>query len=163
MQQRMEYRSGVGIVLVNREGLVFAGKRRDNRPPPWQMPQGGLNPGEHPEVAAFREMIEELGTRHAEVTAEIPGWISYDYPHEKSTKRAQQFKGQQHKWFLLRFTGQDHDIDVKTRHPEFSDWRWLPPQEVIKRVAPFKRDVYQKVFSIFADDIRRLGQERPQV
>jgi putative (di)nucleoside polyphosphate hydrolase len=158
MQQPTEYRSGVGIVLINREGLVFAGKRRDERPPPWQMPQGGLNLGEHPQAAAFRELIEELGTPHAVVAAEITEWLRYDYPDTKSTKRAQSFRGQQHKWFLLRFTGQDHDIDVRTRHPEFSDWRWLPPQEVIERVAPFKREVYRQVFGEFTEHIHCISR-----
>ncbi|HVI49671.1 MAG TPA: RNA pyrophosphohydrolase [Candidatus Sulfotelmatobacter sp.] len=158
MQERTEYRSGVGIVLINREGLVFAGHRRDNRPPPWQMPQGGLNPGEHPHAAAFREMAEELGTSRAVIASELADWHRYDYPDAKATKRAQHFRGQQHKWLLLRFTGQDHEIDLRTRHPEFSQWRWLPPQEVIASVAPFKRDVYRRVLADFAEDIARIRQ-----
>lgn len=148
-------------MLINREGLVFAGRRRDDRPPPWQMPQGGLDEGEHPRDAAFRELHEELGTAHAVVAAETGDWLHYDYPDAKSTKRAQSFRGQKHKWFLLRFTGQDRDIDVKTRHPEFSEWRWLPPHEVIDRVAPFKRDVYRKVFQAFAEDIHRISKAGP--
>jgi len=162
MHKRCEYRSGVGIVLINRDGLVFAGKRRDDRPPPWQMPQGGLDEGEQPREAAFRELHEELGTAHAVVAAETEDWLHYDYPDAKSTKRAAQFRGQKHKWFLLRFTGLDRDIDVKTRHPEFSEWRWLPPHEVVDRVAPFKRDVYRKVFQAFSDDIHRISKGEPQ-
>lgn len=142
-------------MLVNREGLIFAGRRRDDRPPPWQMPQGGLMPGEHPHAAAFREMAEELGTNHAVIAAELPDWHRYDYPDVTSTKRAQLFRGQQHKWLLLRFTGLDHDINLKTRHPEFSDWRWMPASEVVERVAPFKRDVYHRVLSEFSEDIHR--------
>jgi putative (di)nucleoside polyphosphate hydrolase len=153
MQDPMGYRSGVGIVLVNAENRVFAGHRRDAREPPWQMPQGGIEPGETPEQAARRELQEELGTAKATVVQVHPVWLSYDYPNATSTRRAQHYRGQRHKWFLFRFTGQDRDITLNPCHPEFSSWRWMSPAELIAQVVPFKRGVYRAALSHFFQQV----------
>lgn len=150
------YRSGVGIVLVNRDGLVFAGHRRDNREPPWQMPQGGLMAGETPYQAAFRELAEETGTAHAVIIANAPQIYRYDYPDIKSTKRAKNFRGQEHHWVLMRFTGQDQDIDLGATAPEFSDWCWMSTEEMVARVVPFKQPVYRAVLDGFTPMIHHL-------
>ena len=157
MQPVSNYRPGVGIVLVNQHGKVFAGHRRDGRQPPWQLPQGGLDQGEGPEEAVFRELAEELGTRKGLIVHTLSEWLSYDYPSELASKRARKFRGQQHKWFLVRFTGHDHDIDLCTDHPEFSQWRWMHLHEVVEEVAPFKRDVYRQVMTHFGPIIHRLS------
>jgi putative (di)nucleoside polyphosphate hydrolase len=149
------YRSGVGIVLMNRQGLIFAGHRKDGRIPPWQMPQGGLQPGEAPEQAALRELSEELGTDQATIVSFCPHWLCYDYPKATSTRRAMQFRGQRHKWFLMRFTGRDQDISIATQHAEFSSWRWMSPDDVIANVISFKRDIYQAVMQHFSPILGR--------
>jgi putative (di)nucleoside polyphosphate hydrolase len=154
MEDPMGYRSGVGIVLVNAENRVFAGHRRDAREPPWQMPQGGIEPGETLEQAAHRELQEELGTAKAVMVQVHPLWLSYDYPNATSTSRAQHYRGQRHKWFLFRFAGQDHDITLASAHPEFSSWQWMSPAELIARVVPFKRDVYRAALSHFFQPLR---------
>jgi putative (di)nucleoside polyphosphate hydrolase len=146
----MEYRSGVGIVLMNHLGLVFVGHRKDDRSPAWQMPQGGLRRGEAPEQATLRELSEELGTDKAAIISSCSQWLCYDYPKASPPRRALQFRGQRLKWFLLRFTGHDQDISVATTHPEFSSWRWMSPEDVIANVISFKRDNYRAVMRHFA-------------
>ncbi len=153
MHAPTKYRLGVGIVLVNRQGLIFAGQRRDGRLPPWQMPQGGLQPGETPAEAAGRELEEELGTSHAEVIEVFPEWLRYDYPEGFKARRAQCFRGQQHLWFLMRFTGRDCDIGVAGSHAEFEAWQWMRPPEVVDAVVAFKRKVYREVIAYFAPSV----------
>ena len=157
MHQPIGYRSGIGIVLVNRQGLVFAGRRRDGRVPPWQMPQGGLEPDETPDSAVLRELAEELGTAKASIIDSTRDWIHYDYPDGMQSRRARHFRGQRHKWFLLRFTGKDHEIAITTPHAEFDDWRWLPPADLIEQVIAFKQPVYRHVFERLSPVIRHLG------
>jgi putative (di)nucleoside polyphosphate hydrolase len=156
MQTTVDYRSGIGIVLVNRDGLIFGGCRNDGRIPPWQMPQGGLQDGESCERAVLRELAEELGTAKAAIVEAYPTWLSYDYPSTSVSARASHYRGQRHKWFLAQFTGHDGDISVATEHAEFSDWRWMTADDLINRVVPFKRQVYRHVFAHFAPVIRRM-------
>ncbi len=155
------YRSGVGIVLMNRQGLIFAGHRKDGRMPPWQMPQGGMQPGEAPEQAVLRELSEELGTDRVSIIGSCPHWLCYDYPKSTATRRALQFRGQRHKWFLLRFIGRDQDISIATEHAEFSAWRWMSPDEVVANVITFKRDIYRAVMQHFAPILGRSAQQAP--
>ena len=144
------YRPCVGIMLLNHVGMVFVGKRIDNVTEAWQMPQGGIDAGEDPRQAAFRELKEEIGTDHAEVLAESRGWLDYDLPRDLADKVWRgRFRGQTQKWFALRFLGQDSDIDIETEHPEFNAWRWAPMADLPRLIVPFKRDNYEKVVAEF--------------
>lgn len=144
------YRKGVGIVLVNRDGLVFVAKRNDTKGDSWQFPQGGIDDGEEPHQAALRELEEEIGTGKAEIVAEGREWLSYDLPRDVADKCWKgRFRGQAQKWFMLRFLGQDSDIDIATEHPEFSEWRWAPLDQVPALIVPFKKSLYDRVVAEF--------------
>lgn len=144
------YRLGVGIMLMNHEGLVFVGQRRDFKSDAWQMPQGGIDPGESPMQAALRELHEEIGTNNASVITETPDWVQYDLPSDLQNKLWQgQYVGQRQKWFLMRFLGQDTEININTEHPEFSQWQWVHPDQLIQMIVPFKRDIYALVLKAF--------------
>jgi putative (di)nucleoside polyphosphate hydrolase len=145
--ESLPYRPCVGVLLANREGLVFAGERIDT-PGAWQMPQGGIDRGESPREAALRELQEETGVSPAlvSVEAETAGWVRYDLPPDLLGKVWKgRYRGQEQKWVLLRFRGTDGDIDIATAHPEFSRWRWLAPDELLALIVPFKREVYAQV------------------
>jgi putative (di)nucleoside polyphosphate hydrolase len=152
----LPYRRGVGLVVVNPGGLVFAGQRLDNPGPAWQMPQGGIDGGETPLHAAFRELEEETGipARAVELVAETPGWLRYDLPRDLVPRIwGGRFRGQEQMWFLLRFTGADSLIDITRTHREFSEWRWMPPSDLVERIVPFKRDLYREVFAAFDEHL----------
>jgi len=149
----LPYRPGVGVMLIDRGGRIFAGQRRDAAGPAWQVPQGGIDAGESPRAAALRELEEETGVPAAlvEVLAEAPGWLAYDLPADLvGTTWGGRFRGQRQRWFLLRFTGQDADIRLDGAHPEFSAWRWLTAAELLAAIVPFKRDVYARALAAFA-------------
>jgi putative (di)nucleoside polyphosphate hydrolase len=147
------YRPGVGLVLINRDGLLFAGRRIDMMPDmeAWQMPQGGIDPGETPRQAALRELREEVGTDKAVILAESRDWHAYDVPGASVARLwGGGYRGQRQKWFALRFTGRDEDINLATEHPEFDAWQWLAPARLSELIVPFKRDIYRAVFAEFA-------------
>jgi putative (di)nucleoside polyphosphate hydrolase len=142
----LPYRQNVGVMLVNAEGAAFVGQRLDSEVAAWQMPQGGIDKGEDAEAAALRELEEETG-----VSAQTEGWISYDLPHDIVPKIWKgRFKGQEQKWFLFRFHGQDDQINIEVDHQEFSEWRWLPVDQLVANIVPFKRAVYEQVVAEFA-------------
>ena len=148
------YRPCVGICLVNQDGLIFAGKRIDNRAEAWQMPQGGIDEGETAEVACFREMAEEIGTNQAELIASHPDWLDYDIPQILADKLWQgRFRGQTQKWMLLRYTGTDADINIQTEEPEFESWQWMSPAKLIELAVPFKQEVYRALLDEFKDHL----------
>jgi putative (di)nucleoside polyphosphate hydrolase len=154
-----EYRRGVGIMLLDRDGNVFVGRRIDVEAEAWQMPQGGIEPGEEPLHAALRELQEEIGTAHAALIAESAGWYRYDLPPSLIEKaRHGRWRGQLQKWFVMRFLGADDEIDVETVAPEFSAWKWVPPAEVPLIVVEFKRQLYRDLLAEFGD---RPGRARP--
>ncbi|MDQ2090011.1 RNA pyrophosphohydrolase [Marimonas arenosa] len=153
---RLPYRRNVGVMLANPAGLVFVGQRIDNDQAAWQMPQGGIDKGEDPKDAALRELEEEIGVPPSLVTveAETSGWVTYDLPHDIVPRIWKgRFRGQEQKWFLLRFHGADADINLETEHPEFSAWRWLSPEELVANIVPFKRAVYEQVLAEFGSHL----------
>ncbi len=156
-----DYRAGVGIVLVNSHGLVFSGRRRDNRAQPWQMPQGGLQEGETPRQAVLREAHEELGTDAVSIVEFRPDWLYYDYPAPESSRRATLYRGQRHLWYLLRLDGPDAAIDIAGEDGEFSEWRWNTPAQIIDQVVPFKQPAYRQVMRYFAPSLTSLASGRP--
>ncbi|MEM9343348.1 MAG: RNA pyrophosphohydrolase [Pseudomonadota bacterium] len=149
----LPYRPCVGVVLARADGLVFAGERID-APGAWQMPQGGIDEAETPQRAALRELEEETGVPAGlvDVEAETRDWVRYDLPDDLVGKVWKgRYRGQEQKWFLLRFSGADADVTIETEHPEFARWTWMPPAEVIENIVPFKRPVYEAVLGEFAD------------
>ncbi len=154
---RLTYRKGVGIMLLNRADRVFVARRIDMPSDAWQMPQGGIDAGETPLEAAWREMLEETGTDRAELLAESRRWLRYDLPAELAAQLWRgRFRGQEQKWFAFRFTGADADIDIKRhKHPEFSDWRWARMEELPGLIVPFKRQLYADLVAEFAALVAR--------
>ncbi len=162
---QLPYRQGVGLCLFNREGLVLVAERRD-RPGAWQMPQGGVQKGEDPVVAALRELKEEVGTDNAEIIARIPEKLTYDFPdwvqHKGDRPYRGKYRGQEQIWFALRFLGADQDISLAGEHepedPEFTDWKWVPLPESVNLIVDFKQPIYRKVvadFTPLSDSIRK--------
>ena len=139
-------------MLFNRDGHVFVGKRIDQTLEGWQMPQGGIDEGETPRDAVFRELEEEIGTRNAEILREHPDWLKYDLPPRLvGLSLRGRYRGQTQKWFAMRFLGEDSEINLATSHPEFSHWRWAPIEDLLRLIVPFKRDTYTKVIAAFRD------------
>jgi len=150
----LPYRPNVGLMVLNAQGHVFTGQRLDYPSAAWQMPQGGIDEGEDARAAAFRELKEETGisAEMVEILAQSTDWISYDFPAELARKLWKGgYRGQKQRWFLMRFAGPDNLIDIETEEPEFSEWRWMAPDELLDNIVPFKRGVYQQVLNEFRD------------
>ena len=148
----LPYRPCVGVMLINREGLVFVGRRIEQTVEGWQMPQGGIDSGESPRDAALRELEEEIGTNKAVILREHPEWLTYDLPqHLLGVALHGRYRGQRQKWMAMRFTGEDKDINVATAEPEFATWKWLAIEALPRLIVPFKRDTYAKVIADFRD------------
>ena len=144
------YRACVGMMLLDAAGRVSVGQRCDTRAESWQMPQGGIDPGEDVVAAGLRELEEEIGTAAAVILCESRWWRSYDLPPEIARRMWQgRYRGQTQKWLAFRFTGTDSDIVIDGAHAEFCAWRWLEPDELVQRIVPFKRDVYLSVVEEF--------------
>ena len=154
MNDEARYRRGVGVMLINAENLVWVGRRIDNRDEAWQMPQGGLDPGEEPWDGALRELEEEtgIGAHLVEKIADHPQQLRYDIPDAIALKLWKgKYVGQIQDWFLVRFNGSDADVDIATEHPEFSHWQWVDPQRLPELIVPFKRDMYRAILDGFRD------------
>jgi putative (di)nucleoside polyphosphate hydrolase len=148
----LPYRPCVGMMLLNDQGRIFVGKRVDQTLEAWQMPQGGIDEGEDLHSAVLRELQEEIGTRKVEFLREHPDWLTYDLPPRLVGVALQgKYRGQKQKWFALRFTGRDSDINVAMPDQEFSDWRWVGVDELLGLIVPFKRDTYAQVVKAFRD------------
>ena len=144
-------RPAAGVALFDRRGRVFVGRRIRGLSATWQMPQGGIDPGETPLQAARRELAEETGVTAVELLGEAPGWFEYDLPADTVDRPrwATRYRGQRQKWFAMRYLGEDREIDLATHHPEFSEWRWVRLPETVDLVVPFKRGVYREVVRAF--------------
>jgi putative (di)nucleoside polyphosphate hydrolase len=154
------YRPAVGIMLLNPASLAFIGRRIDMPAglAAWQMPQGGIDPGETPRQAAFRELKEEVGTDKAEILAETRGWLHYDLPPDIVPRMwGGRWRGQRQKWFLMRFTGKDSEIDPATEHAEFDAWEWVEPRRLPELIVPFKRPLYCELLAEFREYLPSIG------
>jgi len=143
----LPYRPCVGIMLVNAEGQIFTGERIDT-PGAWQMPQGGIDEGETPEVAAVRELEEEIGVapEHVTIIKATQDWVTYDLPEHLLGKAwGGKYRGQKQYWFLMELMAADDVINIDTAHPEFSQWKWTTPDALVDEIVPFKQAVYTEV------------------
>lgn len=157
--QDKDYRPCVGMIILNNCNQIFMARRGDvlpSEPFAWQMPQGGIDDGESAQQASMRELLEEVGTNNVALLSKTSDWLYYNFPADlMGNKLAGKYKGQKQRWFLYRFIGDDKEINLATDHPEFSDWKWCDPSEILEMVIPFKRQVYQdalREFSPFFDN-----------
>ena len=157
----LPYRPCVGVMVLNRDGLAFIGRRSSgpehvDEVHAWQMPQGGVDPGEDPWPAALRELWEETSIRSVEKLGEVADWLAYDIPREIVGRAWKgKYRGQTQKWYALRFTGDEREIDIATpgggaHTPEFVEWRWEPVENLPGLIIPFKRPVYERVVAEFS-------------
>lgn len=161
-QEQHRYRKGVGAVVFNRKGQVLVARRIDTTGA-WQLPQGGLHPGEDPRIAVKRELLEEIGTDRLEIIAEFPGWLRYDLPEFLRGKVWKgKYCGQEQRWFAFRFMGEDADIDLAAhRHPEFDAWRWVRIEQLPTLAVAFKRRLYEQLVEQFGEVARHGGTTLP--
>ena len=147
------YRPAVGVMLINGERKVWVGQRLDSTLEAWQMPQGGLDPGESPLEGAYRELEEETGIRRdlVELVEQAKDELTYDLPEDLIGKVWKEpWRGQRQTWFLMRFLGQDSDVNIATADPEFRAWKWAEPRELPALIVPFKKKLYQDLIEAFA-------------
>jgi putative (di)nucleoside polyphosphate hydrolase len=144
--QHLPLRIGVGIVVLNKNNKIFVAKRIDNPRDFWQMPQGGVDQNESYLDAAYRELYEETNIKEIELIKEVEEFTTYELPdHLLGIIWKGKFKGQKQKWFIMRFVGNEDEINIKTKKPEFLDWKWIDVNEITKKVVDFKYEVYKKV------------------
>jgi len=145
-RKELPLRIGVGIALLNRENKIFVGKRIDNPVNSWQMPQGGVDENEDFLQAAKRELEEETSIKTVAVIKELEEWLTYDLPENLLGKLWKgKYRGQKQKWFIMKFLGKNKEINIKTKHPEFLDWKWIKPLELPKVAVNFKINIYKKL------------------
>jgi putative (di)nucleoside polyphosphate hydrolase len=142
----LPFRSGVGIVVLNRENKIFVAKRIDNKNNFWQMPQGGVDEGEDYLAAAYRELEEETSIKNVDLVKELDGLISYELPKNLlGVIWKGKYRGQEQKWFVMKFLGKDAEINIKTDHPEFCEWKWIDLENITDLVVDFKLHVYMDI------------------
>ena len=144
--KNLPLRIGVGIAVLNSENKVFVGKRKDNPFDKWQMPQGGIDLNESPVVALKRELKEETNIKNIEVLKEFNQWLEYELPENLIGKIWKgKYRGQKQKWLIVRFTGEEKEININTKYPEFIDWKWIDMKLLPDLIVSFKRHIYKKV------------------
>ncbi len=144
--QKLPMRSGVGIIILNNENKVFVGKRKDNPSDKWQMPQGGVDKDEDFNSAIKRELLEETSIKSIKILKEIEGFFEYELPKNLiGIIWKGRFRGQKQKWFIAKFLGEESEINIKTKHPEFIQWKWISPEELPEVIVDFKKDLYLKL------------------
>ena len=147
------YRQCVGMMILNDKNEILVGKRLDHPSGYWQMPQGGIDKNENPEKSVWREMMEEIGTNNARLLQTSSQWINYDIPKDTlaTLPWGKEYVGQTQKWFLFQFSRRNQDINVGTKNPEFSCWKWNHHDLLVENIVPFKRQVYSKILDEFAN------------
>ena len=141
--QKLPFRIGVGIIVLNNKNQVFVGKRKDNPGNNWQMPQGGIDKGEDFISAMKRELMEETSIKNIKILKELEHLYQYDLPKNLvGVIWKGKFRGQKQKWFITRFLGEDTEINLKTKHPEFIEWKWIKPEELPEVIVYFKKEIY---------------------
>ena len=148
-KQSLPMRNGVGVIILDNKNRIFVGKRKDNPIDKWQMPQGGVDKGESYLEAMKRELMEETSIKSIEVLKEIDGFFEYELPENLiGIIWKGKYKGQKQKWFIARFTGSESEINLKTKYPEFIEWKWIMPAELPKVIVHFKKHMYLKLLKI---------------
>lgn len=154
----LPYRPCAGVMIINRDGHVFVGQRLDTSIEAWQMPQGGIDPGEDALAAAIREVGEETGIapEHLELIAQAPEELRYDLPDDLVGKVWKgKWRGQRQRWFMFAFIGEDSDVNIETADPEFRAWKWAAPADLPAMIVPFKTELYRQVLAVFAEPLGR--------
>ena len=145
-KKALPLRIGVGVIVLNNKNKIFVGKRKDNPVNKWQMPQGGINENENFLAAMKRELDEETSIKNIQIIKELDGWFQYELPKNLlGIIWKGKFRGQKQKWFVVRFAGEESEINLKTKHPEFIEWKWVEMDELPKIIVDFKKDVYEKL------------------
>ena len=146
IEQKLPLRTGVGIIVLNKQNKIFVGKRKDNPGDKWQMPQGGVDEGEDYITAMRRELLEETSIQKIEIIKEIKKIYQYELPTNLVGKIWKgKYRGQKQKWFITRFLGEEKEINLNTKHPEFIDWKWIEPKLLPEVIVNFKKDLYLKL------------------
>ena len=146
ISKKLPLRRGVGIVVLNKNNQVFVARRIDNNKNFWQMPQGGVDKNENYLAAAYRELEEETSIKNVDLVGELDGLISYELPkHLLGVIWKGKYRGQEQKWFVVRFLGNDSEININTDHPEFCEWKWVELENITDLVVDFKLHVYEDV------------------
>ena len=144
--KNLPLRSGVGIVVLNKENKIFVGKRKDNPVDKWQMPQGGVDKNENLINAMKRELYEETSIQNIKILKELDEWFEYELPKNLlGIIWKGKFRGQKQKWFIVQFVGKENEINLKTKNPEFIEWKWIKMDELPKVIVDFKKNVYEKL------------------
>ena len=144
------YRSGVGIVVINKDKKIFVGKRIDNHSDAWQMPQGGLDAGEDEDTAMSRELAEETGIKSIKFLAKSSGYFYYNLPYKLQKKFwGGKFLGQKQRWYLVDFVGIDQNVNISSHEPEFSEWKWIDKEEILDVIVSFKKELYRNIINEF--------------
>ena len=159
--KRLPYRPSIGLMILNNKLEVFVGRRIDTKGDAWQMPQGGIDDGETPIDAAYREMKEEIGTNNAKSIAETKQWYKYDLPNHLIKKLWDgRYRGQRQKWFLMQYQGNDDDIKIDSGEIEFAAWKWVNIEELTQIIVPFKKKLYLSVIEEFRDIFLSLKEKQ---